>query len=146
DELPGSRTLAATLGVHRNTVLAAYRELVAEGWISTEEARGTFVSRAIPDVAPRRFSRQLATAIAPRAGFELGSDDPAARDLFERTRALPHTMMNLGGGIADVRLVPAVELGRAVRRVLRRRATDVLSYGDPEGPRPLRRALAEMVA
>ena len=30
--LPGSRTLATSLGVHRNTVLAAYRELAAEGW------------------------------------------------------------------------------------------------------------------
>ena len=32
--LPGSRTLAKTLGVHRNTVLAAFRELQAEGWIT----------------------------------------------------------------------------------------------------------------
>ena len=29
--VPGSRTLAKTLGVHRNTVLAAFRELQAEG-------------------------------------------------------------------------------------------------------------------
>src|SRR4051812_31806623 len=42
--LPGSRTLAETLGVHRNTVLAAYDELAAEGWIVREPARGTFVS------------------------------------------------------------------------------------------------------
>ncbi|MBL8765672.1 MAG: winged helix-turn-helix transcriptional regulator, partial [Phycisphaerae bacterium] len=28
--LPGSRTLATQLGVHRNTVLAAFRELAAE--------------------------------------------------------------------------------------------------------------------
>ena len=33
DRLPGSRTLAARLAVHRNTVLTAYRELSAEGWI-----------------------------------------------------------------------------------------------------------------
>ena len=33
--LPGSRTLAQNLGVHRNTVLAAYRELCAEGWIQS---------------------------------------------------------------------------------------------------------------
>ncbi len=74
DALPGSRTLATSLRVHRNTVLAAYRELVAEGWITSEEAHGTFVSRQIPDVAPRRFSAQAAVAreIAPRVGFDLG--------------------------------------------------------------------------
>ncbi len=37
--LPGSRTLSESLGVHRNTVLAAYAELAAEGWIETAAAR-----------------------------------------------------------------------------------------------------------
>src|SRR3954454_919521 len=74
DALPGSRTLATSLGVHRNTVLAAYRELTAEGWIATAEAHGTFVSPQIPDVSPRRFSTQAAVVreIAPRVGFDLG--------------------------------------------------------------------------
>src|SRR3954462_4746230 len=72
DELPGSRTLAAQIGVHRNTVLAAYRELSAEGWISSEEARGTFVSSEIPDRTPRRFSTEVAKEIAQRAGFDIG--------------------------------------------------------------------------
>src|SRR5262249_50338830 len=30
--LPGSRTLARELGVHRNTVLAGYGELLSQGW------------------------------------------------------------------------------------------------------------------
>src|SRR5437867_1877724 len=49
DRLPGSRRLAAGLHVHRNTVLAALTELMAEGWIETTPGRGTFVTRAIPD-------------------------------------------------------------------------------------------------
>src|SRR5690349_9661189 len=48
--LPGSRTLADSLGVHRNTVLAAYRELETQGWISTSAARATYVSPTLPDV------------------------------------------------------------------------------------------------
>ena len=47
DALPGSRTLAGTLGVHRNTVLAAYRELEAEGWTVAEQ-RTTRIARDLP--------------------------------------------------------------------------------------------------
>lgn len=152
--LPGSRTLAETLGVHRNTVLAAYRELVAEGWVESSPARGTFVAAAMPDVAPRRFSAQAPGAIAPKPGFDV--PEPEGRfekldDLLERARNPPPPVrgtrgpMSLGGGMPDVRLVPAAELVRAMRRVLARRTLDVLSYGDPAGPPRLRRALASMV-
>jgi GntR family transcriptional regulator/MocR family aminotransferase len=152
DALPGSRTLATSLGVHRNTVLAAYRELVAEGWIASEEALGTFVSRQIPDVSPRRFSAHAAVAreIAPRVGFDLGPSrvsplPPPAPLPIAASKSLDGPM-SLGGGIPDVRLVPAAELARAMRRVLKRRAVEVLSYGDPAGPASLRTALASMVA
>ena len=142
DPLPGSRSLADSLGVHRNTVLAAYRELAAEGWIDSEEARGTFVSASIPDIAPRRFAGQatIARAVASRPAFDL----PDLR--ATPYRRFPAQAINLGGGIPDVRLVPEAELARAMRRVLRRAPIDVLSYGDPEGPAVLRRALARMAA
>lgn len=152
DALPGSRTLATSLGVHRNTVLAAYRELDAEGWISSEEAHGTFVSSQIPDVAPRRFSTHAAVAreISPRVGFDLGAARiaplPPAAPLPVPPRGSLDGPLSLGGGIPDVRLVPAPELARAMRRVLKRRCLEVLSYGDPEGPPSLRAALATMVA
>lgn len=142
EPLPGSRSLAESLGVHRNTVLAAYRELAAEGWIDSEEARGTFVSATIPDIAPRRFAGQttLARSIAARPAFEV--PDVRATPYVR----IPPSAMTLGGGVPDVRLVPEAELARAMRRVLRRHPVEVLSYGDPEGPLVLRRALARMSA
>src|SRR5512135_1390869 len=51
DALPGSRSLALTLAVHRNTVLAAYRELEAEGWIISVR-RSTRVAPGLPEPAP----------------------------------------------------------------------------------------------
>src|SRR4051794_2639309 len=39
--LPGTRPLAEQLGVHRNTVVAAYDELRAEGWIESRPGGGT---------------------------------------------------------------------------------------------------------
>src|SRR5215470_10056331 len=59
DRLPGSRRLAESLQVHRNTVLAALAELTAEGWIETAPGRGTFVTNAIIDPRARPFSRRL---------------------------------------------------------------------------------------
>jgi GntR family transcriptional regulator/MocR family aminotransferase len=48
-KLPGSRTWAKHLGFHRNTVLAALTELEAQGWVTTVQAQGTFVSTALPE-------------------------------------------------------------------------------------------------
>ena len=47
--LPSSRGLSRQLGVSRNTVLEAYDRLVAEGFIHSAPARGTFVRSAIPE-------------------------------------------------------------------------------------------------
>jgi len=57
--LPGTRSLANTLDIHRNTVLAAYRELEAEGWIESSPRRGMFVSNSLPDPKPKRFSTRI---------------------------------------------------------------------------------------
>src|SRR5262245_15912030 len=59
ESLPGSRRLAASLHVHRNTVLAALAELTAEGWIESKAGRGTFVTRSLPDDRGRPFSKKL---------------------------------------------------------------------------------------
>jgi DNA-binding transcriptional MocR family regulator len=59
DRLPGSRCLAQRLQVHRNTVLAALAELIAEGWIQTAPGRGTFVTDAIVDGSRRSRLRRV---------------------------------------------------------------------------------------
>lgn len=143
DRLPGSRPLAATLRVHRNTILAAYAELIAEGWLETAHGRGTFVARTIPEVKARRF--------AQRPGIRAGAPTATAFDLPDappiyRPPLLPRGTLNLSSGSPDIRLVPVNLIGRAYRRVLATRARDVLAYGDPEGHPALRSALAAMLA
>ena len=143
DFLPGSRRLAASLHVHRNTVLAALAELMAEGWIETTPGRGTFVTRAIPADRGRSFSRRLGIRahVPTRVPFAL-PEPPVAY----RQPVLPRGTLNLSSGAPDLRLVPARSIGRAYRRVLALRGADLLAYGDPEGHPALRSALASMLA
>ena len=142
DALPGSRTLAASLGIHRNTVLSAYRELESEGWLVTRPAGGTFVTRALPDTKPRRFSPSARESMPARVGFELG----ASPEYFDLLPPVPKGTLSLAGGQPDVRLLPAGPLARAYRRVLRAHGSSLLSYGDPRGHVRLRRALAAMIS
>src|SRR5690349_7268232 len=54
--LPPSRTLAADLGLARNTIAEAYADLVAEGWLASRQGAGTWVvntSGAQRPVRPR---------------------------------------------------------------------------------------------
>jgi GntR family transcriptional regulator/MocR family aminotransferase len=141
DVMPGTRTLARTLGVHRNTVIAAYGELVAEGWITTENGRGTFVSKTLPDPRPRRFAAAVAASV---------TDDPAAFELgpgivVERCFTSQPVAYNLTGW-PDLRLVPTKALARAWRRAIERRSRQALAYGPPEGHPRLRAALACMLS
>jgi GntR family transcriptional regulator/MocR family aminotransferase len=140
--LPGSRALAASLGVHRNTVLAAYRELESQGWIETSPSRGTFVASDLPDRSPRRFAAAAGVrpVIPARVGFDLGpAPDPAPPPP-------PRGTLVLSGGVPDLRLVPTAPLARAYRRALRAEGRALLDYGDPRGHARLRAALASMLS
>ncbi len=137
ERLPGTRALARVLYVHRNTVVAAYAELAAEGWVESAPGRSTFVSAEIP--TPTRRLPAPAAAHARRSpGYELPPGPPPP--------AVPPAargMIDLEGGIPDLRLVPVAELARAYRRALRR--PGILGYGDPRGQAKLRAAIGAML-
>jgi GntR family transcriptional regulator/MocR family aminotransferase len=139
--LPGSRDLATTLGVHRNTVIAAYRELSAEGFLSTEQGRGTFIAGSLPEVRPRRWLARDASGpkLAARPCFPFESP-PVPRSF----QPVPKGTLALYGGVPDTRSLPRAALARAYRRALRD-DPGLLDYGDPRGEPRLRVALSEML-
>src|SRR3954447_21197223 len=47
--LPSTRALATALGVSRNTVLNAYDQLLAEGYLNSREGSGTVVASLLPE-------------------------------------------------------------------------------------------------
>jgi GntR family transcriptional regulator/MocR family aminotransferase len=69
--LPASRTLAADLGVARNTVADAYGQLVAEGWLTARQGSGTHVA----EQGPPGSTPQMAAA----RGKSLRSGSPGFR-------------------------------------------------------------------
>ncbi len=130
--LPGSRTLADSLGLHRNTIIKAYAELTSEGWLEVTNAKGTYVSATIPDEQTRPVTRGEVTVLP----FELPKELA-----FEQSYIEPDPdMMQLYGGSCDLRLIPTIAIGRAYRRALRH-ATRLLNYCDPHGNRALRAEL-----
>lgn len=136
ERLPGSRVLAGEWGVHRNTVLAAFSELTAQGWLVTSPGRGTFVSSKLPEgLGERPRQRPAKTFVLPLPPLDVG----------HRVLLASHQVLALSGGMPDPRLFPVDALSRAWRRVVKRHGHRLLEYGDPAGHLGLREALAAMV-
>jgi len=136
--LPGTRELAARVGVNRKTVQQSFDELVAQGWLTTEATRGTFVSAALPIIEPAPAARVFAAA---EPAFLLRRAPP---DL-PYVAPLPG-MLVFDDGAPDTRLMPAEFFARAYRRALLQAAAgNRLGYGDPRGSLVLREAVAEML-
>ncbi|MCB9557939.1 MAG: PLP-dependent aminotransferase family protein [Deltaproteobacteria bacterium] len=136
DRLPGTRALAAQLDVHRNTVVSAYQDLIAQGWLVGRQASGTFVNLALP------------LAGVPPVESESPFDGPpafAVPTVDGSPFSGPHRGLVLAGGLPDPRLLPADLIGRALRRVAGRAGNRLLSYGDAQGLRDLRAQLAKML-
>ncbi|WP_394835739.1 PLP-dependent aminotransferase family protein [Pendulispora rubella] len=135
--LPGSRSLARSLDVHRNTVLASYRELKDGGWVISAQ-RSLRVSEAIPAQALRAPPRTRAKGTT---GFDL------VPSRLEPDMPMPDARSRLpDGGFPDLRLVPVDLLARAFRRALRAKTKSPLGYGTGRGSVELRQALAALLS
>lgn len=138
--LPSSRELARVLGVNRKTVVLAYEDLIAQGWLSTTATRGTMVSATLPEqgTGRRGAAGGAIRPAAPGYRFNRPPDRPLALP--------PGRGLKLDEGSPDGRLFPPELLARAYRtathRVSRRNG---LQYRDPRGTPELRDAIAGML-
>ncbi len=134
------RLLASDLGVNRETVADAYRELETLGLTQSGVGRGTFVlgtasgaetssETAAPELRPfvPVLSRAAEATLALPA-IDYGTEAQAVR--FERV-------------VPDPSLYPVDEFRKACSHVLRHGGRALLDYGDPRGHEGLRRLLVE---
>jgi GntR family transcriptional regulator/MocR family aminotransferase len=136
--LPGTRELAARVGVNRKTVQQAYDELIAQGWLTAEATRGTFVSALLPIIEPVPAQR---AAAAQKTEFLLRGAPPDLPYV-----AADPGMLTFDDGAPDTRLMPAELVARAYRRALLAASRrNRLGYGDPRGSLVLREAVAAML-
>lgn len=139
-KLPGSRTLAEQLNVHRKTIVACYDELLLQGWVESIPQKGTFVHRNLPLLDHQKLEDSLAFDVKKQTGFS-----------YYKTSGLPvlgakkdNSFMHLNDGISDGRLTPIDEIARTYRRICaKKNAFEHLSYGSTYGNDVLRGALVE---
>lgn len=115
--LPASRALARDLGISRGTVLDAYTQLAAEGWIAGVQGSGTVVT-AEPSLI--REASPAPESLTPRYDMRPVVPDPSS---FPRTEWL-----------------------RALRRALTTAPDELFSYTEPRGLAELRTELAGYLA
>ena len=144
ERIPSSRAFAASFGVARVTVMAAYDQLLAEGYFETRHGSGTFVSSELPDEALRPV--RVASA-APGAGRRIRLSRYATR-LGEIQRLPPSTRpLNLSHVGPDVSRFPFALWRRLISRQLRRMTPAIFDQRAPAGGNEaLRRAITAHLA
>ncbi|QRR03297.1 aminotransferase-like domain-containing protein [Dyadobacter sandarakinus] len=139
--LPGTRTLAELLDVHRKTVVAAYQELDAQGWIELVPNKGTFVAHRLPgqEDSPAGFGAELLSGYPRTAGFAFEQSM-----LLDRPVTLSRAGLEFTDGLPDVRLAPLGKLAKAYSSVLRRgNNRKFLGYSHVEGNSYFREKMAD---
>jgi GntR family transcriptional regulator / MocR family aminotransferase len=136
DPLPSTRDLAGHLRVNRKTVVLAYEELKAQGWLRSDRRRGTFVAPGlVHSTAPIHTNVRTNSTSKPR-GFI--PDEPLLWPSLHDLR--------LDDGTPDQKLVPGKALAHAYSSAVRlAQRRGLLGYGDPRGTEELRHSVSKML-
>lgn len=144
--LPSTRALAAQMGVARMTVVNAYEQLLAEGYIEGKVGSGSYVAATLPD--------EMLRARDDDGRRRAVSSEPGRRALSRRGQLLVSTTDITFGAQAEIRPrafqlgLPAVDefpfavWSKLTANRLRRPPGELLVYGDPAGYWPLREAVS----
>ncbi|MSP76549.1 MAG: PLP-dependent aminotransferase family protein [Rhodospirillaceae bacterium] len=137
--LPSTRKFSERIRVSRTSVVAAYSELLAEGYIEGRRGSGTFIAAQLPSLARSRSNFVMIDEGA--AGRRLSELGARYRGMAGDAAALSDQPFSAGRCSIDL---PTIEAWRQISaRHARSIPTDVLGYGDPFGRESFREVIAE---
>lgn len=141
--LPGTRQLANLLGLNRQTIVAAYDEGMAQGWLESRAGSGTYVASHLPDLKPQ----PLPSGDESLSENKVADGQPgyafAKADFLVRPVLTTQSGLHLDDGFPDIRLAPMHELSRAYRSYFRwGNPQQHFGYGDTKGNLLLREQLS----
>jgi GntR family transcriptional regulator/MocR family aminotransferase len=137
--LPATRELASLLGVSRQTVLAAYEQLMAEGYLEGAVGKGTFVSASLPAAGRAETTEQPRDAPPPLVR-PLSARGEAMATAMARVRHHDGPLRTFRISMPGLDLFPFEVWRKLEARHWRRRAVP-LGYNDAAGHPPLRELL-----
>ena len=140
--LPSSRSFAAELGVARNTVVNAFEQLIAEGYIEGQVGAGTQVAQALPDDLLTASVVPSVGVTVPRPGRELSQRGVLLAATRVSVARPSRSMRAFRTGLPDFATFPFEIWAQIEARHWRNPPRELLGYGDPAGYRPLREAIA----
>lgn len=152
--LPSTRDLASQYNLSRGTIVTAFEQLKAEGYVEGNIGSGSYVSKVLPDqllqiTGPNRLGLRDARKLS---AFR-GDARPPQRNLSEFGRRLDiFPPLDLRPSRAFRAYVPALDLfpttlwARIAGRRLRTATTNLLLGCDPLGYQPLREAIADYLS
>jgi GntR family transcriptional regulator/MocR family aminotransferase len=133
--VPSSRAMASKLGVARASVVSAYEQLLAEGYVESRRGSGTFISGHLTGLAsrrrraPRTMTRAVPTPAQTFPDFERSAAQSDARPF------------NTGRTLIDAR---TAETWRSLtHRAVRALGANDLGYTDPAGLAELRESIGD---
>jgi GntR family transcriptional regulator/MocR family aminotransferase len=143
-KLPSTRQLAAALGIARNTVVDAYEQLIAEGFLESRVGSGTYVAEGA-DVL-RTSRRPVSEAFGGRTGaapFPSPTPaSPSASSPAPKSASVPGRLIDFTGGFPDLSLFPRRVWGIHLRNAVLDSPDDLFGYGDAFGDPVLREQLS----
>src|SRR5215475_3280891 len=141
--LPSTRELAVELGVSRITVMNAFEQLLAEGYLESRTGSGTHVCRDLPeDLLNARTAVRARTAQIARRKLTLSKTGETISEIAVRVSPNQTAPRPFMPDIPALDAFPHEVWGRLVARHWSYPQPGLLSYGEAAGHRPLREAIA----
>jgi GntR family transcriptional regulator/MocR family aminotransferase len=147
--LPSTRALARELDCSRNTVIGAYDQLYAEGYLEGASGSGIYVSSVLPEELLRSRPCTAAQDSGGAQGSGGAQASVPARGLSVRGRELSRPQRTpirrseaFAPGLPETALFPWDVWSRLLARAWRRPPAGLVHHGEAAGYRPLREAIA----